>query len=337
LDPITHALISAALDRAGLRRVSRNALAILVVAGVAPDLDLLSYFGGARAYFHDHYALLHSIAGAAILAFVIALIFWLVGRRNARAPLRFWHVLLLCAISVTVHILLDVAGTDGVQLFWPFRMHWFSWDILPGVDLWLLTILLAGLLVPGLFHLVSEEIGARKKRQGPSRGAIAALVLVALYIGARAELHSTAVQLLLTHDYHGATPMVAGAFPDSASPLFWRGVVDTPNTIENVSVPLIGGAFDANSSLTHFKPASSPALDAARNAPLAKQFLRYARFPLANLDKLPDGYRVTLRDLRFPDDADTPADLVAVINLDSHLAVRRQFIEFAAGASKKTP
>lgn len=337
MDPITHGLISVALDRAGLRRVSRNALAILVVAGVAPDLDLLSYFGGARAYFHYHYALLHSIAGAAILAFVIALIFWLVGRRNARAPLRFRRVLLLCAIGVAVHILLDGAGTDGAQLFWPFRMHWFSWDILPGVDLWLLTILLAGLLVPGLFHLVSEEIGARKKRQGPSRAAMAALVLGALYIGARAELHSTAVQLLLTHDYHGATPMVAGAFPDSASPLFWRGVVDTPNTIENVTVPLIGDEFDANSSRTHFKPARSPALDAARNAPLAKQFLRYARFPLANLDKLSDGYRVTLRDLRFPDDASTPDDLVAVINLDSHLAVRGQSIQFAADAAKHTP
>ncbi|MHB8754340.1 MAG: metal-dependent hydrolase [Candidatus Acidiferrales bacterium] len=334
MDPITHALTAVALDRAGLRRVSRMALVILVVAGVAPDLDWLSYFGGAHAYFRFHYALLHSIAGAAILALVIAAIFWLVGRRNATAPLRFSRVLLLCAIGVAVHILFDVATADGVQLLWPFRMRWFSWDVLPNIDPWILGVLLAGLLVPSLFHLVSEEIGARKRKQKVSKGAIAALVLVAFYIGARVELHSTAIELLLTHDYHGATPMVAGAFPDSASPLFWRGVVDTPNTIEEVVVPVGGDVFDANSSLTHHKPANSPALDAARSAPLAKQFLRYARFPLADLENLADGYRVTLRDLRFPDDADTPNDMVAVIDLDSHFAVRGETIEFAGEQSQ---
>lgn len=312
------------------------AIAILVVSGVAPDLDWLSYFGGARVYFHFHYALLHSIAGAAILAIAIAVIFWLIGRRNAAAPLRFWRVLLLCAIGAGTHIFLDVATADGVQLLWPFRMHWFSWDVLPEIDPWILGVLLAGLLLPSLFHLVSEEIGARKKKRKASKGAIAALVLVTLYIGARAELHATAVETLLAHDYHGAAPMVAGAFPDSASPLFWRGVLDTRNTIEEVTVPVGGDVFDANSSLTHYKPANSPALDAARKAPLAKQFLRYARFPLANLENLPDGYRVTLRDLRFPDDADAHADMVAVIDLDSHFAVRGAAIEFAGDESKST-
>jgi len=330
MDPITHALAAAALDRAGLRRVSRMSMAILVVAGVAPDLDWLSSFGGARAYFRFHYTLLHSIAGAAVLAVVIAAIFWLIGRRNAAAPLRFSRVLLLCAIGVGTHILLDVATADGVQLLWPFRAHWFSWDVLPNIDPWILGVLLAGLSLPSLFHLVSEEIGARKKQRKASKGAIAALVLVALYIAARAELHTTAIETLLAHDYHGAAPMVAGAFPDSASPLFWRGVVDTPNTIEEVVVPVGGDVFDANSSLTHHKPANSPALDAARNAPLAKRFLRYARFPLANLENLADGYRVTLRDLRFPGDADTPDNLVAVIDLDSHFAIRGETIEFAS-------
>ena len=334
MDPITHAIAAAALDRAGLRRVSRMSMAILVVAGIAPDLDRLSYFGGARAYFHFHYALLHSIAGGGVLAVVIAAIFWRIGRRNAAAPLRFSRVLLLCAIGITVHILFDLATADGVQLLWPFRVRWFSWDVLPNIDPWILGLLLAGLLLPSLFHLVSEEIGERKKKRKASKGAITALVLVALYIGARVELHSTAIELLLTHDYHGAAPMVAGAFPDSASPLFWRGVVDTPNTIEEVVVPVGGDVFDPNSSLTHHKPANSPALDAARNAPLAKQFLRYAPFPLADLENLADGYRVTLRDFRFPDDADTPDNLVAVIDLDSHFAVRRQTVEFASEQSQ---
>lgn len=318
-----------ALDRAGLRRVSRLALPILVVSGVAADLDLLSYFGGANAYLHYCYAVLHSIVGAPILAIVIALAFWLTARRNQAAPLRFSRVLLLCAIGIGAHILLDVATADGVQLLWPFRARWFSWDLLSGVDPWILALLAAGLLLPALFHLVSEEIASKKKRARPSKGAIAVLVIVGLYVGVRAEMHGTAVQMLLAQDYHGKMPLVAGAFPDSMSLGVWQGVVDTQNTIEMVTV-LLGGsnAFDANSSLTHYKPGSSPAIDAARNAPVAQEFVRYARFPLADLEDTSTGYRVTLRDLRFPEDADTPDNLIAVIELNADFTLRAQEIEF---------
>ncbi|HEV2224983.1 MAG TPA: metal-dependent hydrolase, partial [Candidatus Acidoferrales bacterium] len=109
MNPITHALTAAALDRAGLRRVSRMAMPILIVSGVAADLDLLSYFGGANAYLHYRYALLHSIVGAPILAIVIALAFWRAARGNQTTPLRFSRVLLLCVIGIAAHLLLDVA------------------------------------------------------------------------------------------------------------------------------------------------------------------------------------------------------------------------------------
>ena len=307
------------------------AMPILIVSGVAADLDLLSYFGGAGAYLHYRYALLHSICGATILAVMIALAFYLTTRRNQAASLRFSRVLLLCAIGISVHILLDLATADGVQLLWPFRARWFSWDLLSGVDPWILAVLAAGLLLPALFHLVSEEIGSKKKRQRPSKGAIMALIIVTFYVGARAALHAAAVQTLFANDYHGATPLVAGAFPDSASLVSWRGVADTKSSIEVVTVPAVGSnIFDANSSLTHYKPGSSPALNAARKAPLARDFLRYARFPLADLDNLADGYRVTLRDLRFPEDADTPDNLIAVIELNANFTVRAQAIEFAS-------
>jgi hypothetical protein len=200
-----------------------------------------------------------------------------------------------------------------------------------------LAVLTAGLLLPALFHLVSEEIGSKKKRARPSKGAIAVLVIVVVYIGVRAEMHDTAVQMLLAPDYHGAMPLAAGAFPDSASLFLWRGVLDTKNTIEVVSVPIgSSDVFDANSSLTHYKPGSSPAIDAARSAPLAQEFVRYARFPLADLENTAEGYRVTLRDMRFPDDADTPDNLIAVIELNANFTLRAQEIQFASGQQSRS-
>lgn len=335
MDPVTHALLSASLDRVGLRRVSRSALLILLISGTAADLDLLSYFGGAGAWFHYHFALLHSILGSAILAVVVALGFYFLSRRpQSRSPLRFAPVLLLCVIGAGVHIVFDCLGADGVQLFWPFRTRWFALDLLPQVDPWILAALVVGIVVPALFRLVSEEIGERKKRKAVSKGAVAALLVVALYTGWRGILHRHAVETLMSYDYHGAPPLSAGAFPDSASPFLWRGVVETANTIEQIDVPLNSGEeFRASSSLTVYKPANSPALSAARHALLADQFLRYARFPLAETQTIPAGTLVTLRDLRFPSDSDSPGNVRAVIELDGQLNVRSEEIDFASAVT----
>ncbi|HLW81660.1 MAG TPA: metal-dependent hydrolase [Candidatus Acidoferrales bacterium] len=336
MDPFTHALTSVALDRAGLRRVSRSAMAILVVSGVGADLDLLTYFSGAGAYFHYHYALLHSILSSAILVFLIAAAFWKFDRRAKLPPLRFSRVFLLCLIGVGIHLLLDFLGAEGVQLLWPFRMRWFSADWLPEIDPWIIGILLVGCLLPALFRLITEEIGGRKKTQTVSAGALVALVLMAIYIGGRAMLHHTAMQTLMAHDYHGAAPLVAGAFPDSTSPLLWRGVVATTNTIEVVSVPLgPAGTFDAMSSLTHYKPPSSPVLNAAHRAPLAMQFLHYARFPLADLQTIPGGAIITLRDLRYEQDSPSPANMRAVIQLDNALRLQDEHMEFPSVSSPR--
>ena len=330
MDLFTHALTSAALDRAGLRMLSRQSLPILIASGVAADLDLLSYFGGASAYLRWHDTILHSLLGSAIVAVAVAMIFWFAWRKNAKAPLRFGPVLLLSSIGAGAHLLLDLATVNGVQLFWPFRAGSIGSDWLNGIDAWILAILVVGLLLPGLFRLVSEEIGVRKKGNAPSKMAIAALVVVALYIGLRAEMHASAVQELLSREYHGRIPLTAGAFPDPTSPFSWYGVVNTPNTIETLEVRAgPAGSLDADSSLTHFKPDNSQALDAARRAPLARRFLAYARFPIAEIDSFDGGFRVTLRDLRFPGGSDAAGNMAAVIELDQRLAVRDEEIQFA--------
>lgn len=332
MDPVTHALVSATLDRAGLRRVTPNALFILVVSGTTADADLFSYFGGASAYFHYHFAVLHSILGSAILTIALATAFHAFGLRASQSPRpRFVPILFLCAIGTGVHLIFDCLGADGVQLFWPFRERWFSLDTLPQIDPWILAVIFLGLLLPALFRLVSEEIGERKKKKSVSKGALAACIVIALYVGARGMLHERAVQTLFSHDYHGAAPLVAGVFPDSPSPFLWRGMVETANTIEQVSVPAgSGDEFRADSSLTNYKPENSPALVAARHALLAKQFLAYARFPIADTQTIPNGSLVTIRDLRFPQGSDSPGNVCAVIELDGQLHIRSEEIDFAS-------
>ena len=344
MEPVTHTLASLALSRAGLNRTSRLATPLIVVAGLTADLDLLSYFAGPSIFLEIHGTLLHSLLGSALAMCVLAAaacmldhrvpraaIWGLRRKRPEEAPLSFRTAMILCLIAGGAHLLLDLCGTYGVRPFWPFQGRWYAWDLTPAVDLWVLLILLAGLLLPALFQLVSEEIGERRKpgRIGP--GAMVALVLVGVYCGWRASMHARAIQILLSRDYHGAPALSAGAFPLANSPLEWRGVVSTDGSLETLEVSFVpGSTFDPDRSVTSYKPDPSPALDAAEHTETARRFVRYAQFPLATMVRVDDSYECSLRDLRYAIDSHVFGELAATIKLDVDGHVTGQELRFGA-------
>ena len=330
METLTHALIALTLARAGQKLLPRYGLAMLVVPGVAADLDFLSYFGGPSAYLRFHRGVLHSVLGSVVLVCVLALVFWAVARRAAAKNsalnlprLSFLSAAVVCGVAVAVHLLFDLASGIGVQLLWPFREKWTAWDLVNALDPWVLVVLVLGLALPEVLRLVSEEIGERNREPRGRVAAIVTLLLLLLYFGARAGLHSRAVGELNAREYHGAPPLAVGAFPSSISPLDWRGVVSTDNDIEVIEISLAPGAgFDPERAVRHYKPEESAALEAAQNTAAARTFLRYARFPLAALERGDEGYRFTLRDMRFPAGDGSADDILVRVELDADLRVK---------------
>jgi membrane-bound metal-dependent hydrolase YbcI (DUF457 family) len=339
---LTHALVSLVLARAGQKLLPRYGAAMVVVSGVAADLDFLSYLRGPSAFMGFHRAVLHSVFGSVVLVCVIAFAFWAVGRRVATngpistsAPLSFLTAVVVCAVSTVAHLLLDVASGIGVQLLWPFRLGWTAWNLLNNVDPWVLLLLASGLLLPELFRLVSEEIGERGRGPRGEWAAVATLLLLLIYVGARAGLHNRAVEELNSREYHGAAPLDAGAFPSALSPFAWRGVLSTENAIDAVEISLGPGAgLDPDRAVVHYKPENSLALVAAENTKAAKIFLRYARFPLVSLERGDEGYRFTLRDMRFAPGDRSADNIIGVVELSSDLRVLRQEFRYANAAER---
>jgi len=314
---------------------------MMIVAGVAPDLDYASYFAGAGAFLRYHRTLLHSIPAAALLSCAVAGAFLLLANKKKgakdspkRDPLTFATAFTACAVGAGGHILLDLASGEGMQLLWPFRVHWTAGGLVANFDPWVLVLLLAGLLIPQLFRLVGDEIGARRKGAQGAGAAIFTLLLLAVYLGSRADLHSRATGLLLSSEYHRREPLAAGAFPSSVNPLDWRGVVATDNAIEEVDVPL-GTRADLRpeASLTRYKPQESPALDASQKTSAAQAFLKYAEFPLASVSRHEDGYRFELRDARFPDADTSPANIVVRVDINGSYQVTRQEFRYASSSN----
>jgi membrane-bound metal-dependent hydrolase YbcI (DUF457 family) len=313
---------------------------MMVVSGLAPDLDYASYAGGAGAFMRIHRTALHSIAGSAIVACAVAVAFCAIDRKMPQkkksysqtiTPLKFGAALVVCAVGAVGHMLLDLTSGVGVQLLWPFRAHWTAWNVINDIDLWTLLLLVLGLLLPLLFSLVNEEVGARTKGPGGQRAAIVTLALLAAYFGWRADLHGRAVDLLLSREYHGRIALSAAAFPASSAPYQWRGIVETDDTMEEVDVPLgPGDEFDSNRGNTRFKPQPSAALAAGEESLAARTFLLYAKVPFAQVQPLEAGYRVEIHDLRFTDSDYQPANIFVRIDFNSHVQMMSEGFFFAS-------
>src|ERR1700723_2425941 len=104
---LTHALVSLMLARACRTFLPRHGAAMLVVSGLAADLDFASYLGGPSAFLRFHRGVLHSIPCSVVLLCTIALAFWAVARRYAATnpvskfcPLSFVDALAVCAVGV---------------------------------------------------------------------------------------------------------------------------------------------------------------------------------------------------------------------------------------------
>src|SRR6202142_143210 len=159
MEPVTHILTSLAIVRAAQKRLPRFGTRMIVLAGVAADLDFASYLGGPESFLRFHRTALHSLLGSALMACVIAWAFTIASKRiptkvvpasNPAPPLLFASALTVCA--------------TGEQLFREFHSEWFAWDLLANLDPWILLVLLARLLLPLLFRLIGDEIGDRKKK-----------------------------------------------------------------------------------------------------------------------------------------------------------------------------
>ena len=324
------------------------------IAGTIADIDWLSISFGPSAFLIWHRTYSHSILAAVLLAAILRIILLtaLYVRGNlaiamvlpkeeeapreprdivqliSRRALIVFVAAPLCA--ALLHIAMDACQSDGVEVFWPFSSRRFAADWLPPIDPWILTILIACIALPELLRLVSSEIGAKTKKPRGQTGALIGLALVLIYLGARATLHSNVIAQMGARTFHGEALRRASAFPQALSLLTWHGVAETDSALNLIDVDA-GSAdtFDADSSVRVFKPEASPALDAARNTSVAREFLATAQIPKASLEKTVTGYVVTLRDWRYSASGETQREVAAVIGLDLNNKVTSQELLWA--------
>ncbi|MGB7849158.1 MAG: metal-dependent hydrolase [Candidatus Acidiferrum sp.] len=328
MDIASHALASLALARGFFPRRRWPVVLGMLFAGTFADIDLASALFGPAAYFSARRTFTHSLLGT-LVVIALAVLFTRYLAKKQIEPLLTLLPPLACTAGL--HVLLDLFQSEGIALLWLIRPTRFATDWLPSIDAWILAILIAGILVPELFRLVSSEIGAKDKTPRGRNGAIAAFALIAVYVGARALLHSGSVASLEPHSYRGESARRVGAFPDALSIFTWHGVVETQSLLCRVEVPAgPSKSFDPESVDCLHKPEASPELDAAQKTDVARAYLRAMPFPRAAVAKTQDGYEVVLRSMRDLAEGQTRHRLAARILLDPRFGISSEDLVWAS-------
>lgn len=283
MDNITHTFVGAALAEAGLKRRTALGAATLMIGANFPDIDV------AGLAFPDSIDIrrgaTHGFLALAILPFVLA---WLMSqydkyvrrRRDPVAePASFRQLTILAAVSIATHPTLDYMNIYGMRWLMPFVNKWFYADGLFIVDVWLLAALVIG---------VVWARGTRRER--PAR---LALLAVAAY---------TTLMLFITGI---SRSRIAGEFPGKrfmAGPtelVPWHRdiILDDGTQYRFGRWSPFGGAVFSRATLA--KDDTTALAVAARRAPDAQGFLRWARFPFYRIQRDSAGTIVRIADARY--------------------------------------
>jgi inner membrane protein len=144
MDTVTHGLLGAAAAQGLLaHRLPKSAGLIGLVAGMAPDLDILMGLGAdpvASILYHRQST--HSLIFIPVGALCVALLFmWMRSFKGARLA-----VYGAALIGYGLHGPLDACTSYGTLLLWPFSYTRIAWDVIAIVDPIFSLTLLVGLV-----------------------------------------------------------------------------------------------------------------------------------------------------------------------------------------------
>ena len=310
MDNICHTLAGMAIGETGLKRRASSGTITLMIGANLPDVDVLAYAWSPIAALGFRRGWTHGIAAMAVWPFVLAGVMVLLqvllrrGTGNGERLAEFRGLLLLSAIAVWSHPLLDLLNTYGVRLLMPFSGRWFYGDTLFIVDPWVWLALLAG--------VVLARRAQRRNAPEPFRAGRVAVAAVAGYIAVMATLSTlsrAAARRTLAGegiDAHrimaGPTPLnplrrfvaasVAGGYTTARVDWFFARNPDGTAILRAGPIVSWGGAhWPVNDTLPRARLAA-----ATREG---RTFLSWARFPYFETDGACQGGLVCIGDLRY--------------------------------------
>jgi inner membrane protein len=280
MDLATHALVGLTLYQARKSRFPIYEPAIFwaaLIGSEMPDFDLVYRLEGSAAYLLNHRGITHSIPGVLVMAGFFAYLIKL------RYPLYSPHRLFYwTAVSGFVHVLLDAFNTWGTRVLYPFDKRWVTLDILPFLDIPLITLCVWSLLAGYRRPLHSRRI------------ALLSMCLFTLYVGGRGLIHNYLLyeaQIQYSH-----APIQKISILPTVNPLRWQAVVESRTAVVIGDISLLRPAIQ---TYAWYPISEDPLLTNAKNHWNVAQALPFFRYPALTVIREPGKSVITISDLYF--------------------------------------
>jgi inner membrane protein len=299
MDNVCHTLAGAVLAEAGLRRRTPLAVPTLLIGANLPDIDALAYLRDPLFALTVRRGWTHGVLAVAVLPVLLtgAMLAWeRLARRNGDRPRADpGALLLLAAIAVLSHPLLDLLNTYGVRLLMPFSGRWFYGDTLFIVDPWLWLLFGAGAAIAwrrrrrGLPQAIAER--PARLALGVAAGYIVAMGVAGL-VGRRLVRDAGLAAGITAVSQEMVSPVPANPFRRSV-------VLAQPDGYRLGVLNWLGSPRVSFESRAIPSGLGSPDVAAAAAAATGAAFLGWSRFPVAVVRREGQGEVVRFYDLRY--------------------------------------
>ena len=286
MDNLCHTLVGAALGEAGLKRRTRFGQAALMISANLPDLDVLVFATDiVPVSFRRGWT--HGIAAQVVLPALLTLAFAIVARRRRVPGVRAGWLLTLSYIGVYSHVFLDFLNNYGIRLLAPVDWRWFYGDAVFIID-------------PVLWAALGTGVWMARRRQAarPAAGALAVAggYILLMLLSAQAA-RDYVIEAWRTS--HGVEPRGAMVGPQLLTPFARQVIVDAGDRYEYgvfswlpPGLTLVPDAIQKNAH----RPEVAAAIASSEEV---RGFLVWSRFPYWTIERVEEGARVTVRDMRF--------------------------------------
>ena len=302
MDNIAHTLAGLALADAGLKRRTALGTATLAIGANLPDVDVLAYlFGDGLDALVFRRGWTHGVLAMAVLPVLLAALMLAWDRGVLRRRQATWRgLLLVAAIGIWSHPLLDLMNVYGVRLLMPFSDRWFYGDTLFIVDPFLWLALGTGIvLARRRERRQARTVGARAGGSHAARPARLALAVLAAYVAAMALASAAGRATLRREVAGGATRVMASPVP--VTPLGRETVSEIDGGYE-LGTLAFGRGWRYTPERRVPSGRDSPSAIAAARTREGAAFLSWSRFPRFVDDTGGAGRRVRISDLRYADE-----------------------------------
>lgn len=266
----------------------------MILGANMPDMDAVTYWMAPMVSLEYRRGITHGVLALVVLPILLAGFmkvvdhFW--PRTQSSPACSYRQLLLLSAIAIATHPVLDFMNNYGMRWLMPFVDKWWYGDTLFIIDPFIWSVLLLGLVV--------SRFTNRSLSSPWSRPASVALLVVTAYIMMNAAGTAIASRTVY-RSLLAESPERLMSSPVPFSPFERYIVVDNGEEYLLGSVALLRGSEFTLSPRRIPKGDTHPAAVKAATDPGARVFLHWARFPYFEVEETNTGTVVHIIDARY--------------------------------------